>query len=281
VTAASLSALQRHVNRQLHLRQRESSMEQLVAKPIIVGQGPIRVIAMHGWFGSASAWRPFAEVVDTRNFTYVFPDYRGYGTRVAETGDYTIQEIADDTIALADELHWSTFNLVGHSMGGKAIQQVLLNAPARVEKLVAVTPVPASGVPFDEATWSFFSKAWNDRGVREAIIDNTTGSRLSKAWVSKMAAHSFNVSRPEAFAAYLDAWAKGDFSAAVQGNPVPIKVIVGKHDPALSVTVMQSTYMRWYPNAELEILENAGHYPMDETPVALASSIERFLAGKA
>ena len=30
-------------------------------------------------------------------------------------------------------------------------------------------------------------------------------------------------------------------------------------------------------DAELEVLVNAGHYPMFEVPVALATSIERFL----
>jgi pimeloyl-ACP methyl ester carboxylesterase len=56
-----------------------------------------------------------------------------------------------------------------------------------------------------------------------------------------------------------------------------VKVIVGEHDPALSAAVMEQTWLAFYPNAELEVLANAGHYPMFETPVALATSIEEFL----
>ena len=40
---------------------------------------------------------------------------------------------------------------------------------------------------------------------------------------------------------------------------------------------MNATYMAWYPTAELEFMPNAGHYPMDETPIALATSMEAFL----
>jgi pimeloyl-ACP methyl ester carboxylesterase len=43
-------------------------------------------------------------------------------------------------------------------------------------------------------------------------------------------------------------------------------------------TIVQSTWLRWYPNAELVRFSDAGHYAPDETPLALVSAIERFLA---
>jgi len=43
------------------------------------------------------------------------------------------------------------------------------------------------------------------------------------------------------------------------------------------VPLMERTYLRHYRQATLEVLENAGHYPMNETPLALVAAIERFL----
>ena len=40
---------------------------------------------------------------------------------------------------------------------------------------------------------------------------------------------------------------------------------------------MRATFGAWYPNLELEIFPDAGHYAMDESPVALATCVERFL----
>lgn len=65
----------------------------------------------------------------------------------------------------------------------------------------------------------------------------------------------------------------------MRGNPVRVLVIVGEHDAALSAGLMRATWLACYPNATLGVMPNAGHYPVDETPVALATSVERFLAG--
>jgi pimeloyl-ACP methyl ester carboxylesterase len=86
----------------------------------------------------------------TRSFRYVFMNYRGYGERIDVTGDYTVEEIARDALTLADELGVDKFSVVGHSMGGSAAQRVLSLAPDRVTKMVGISPVPASGVPFDD-----------------------------------------------------------------------------------------------------------------------------------
>ena len=243
----------------------------------LVGSGPHRVLVLHGWFGDAHAFAPMEPALSADEFTYAFMDYRGYGGMRDAPGAFTMDEIADDALALADHLGFAEFSLVGHSMGGMAVQRVLAKAPARVRKLVALTPVPASGVPFDEAGWSLFSGAASNADNRHAIIDYTTGNRLSKTWVRRMVDYSLAHAAQPAFAAYLRAWARTDFSGDVAGMPVPVKVIVGEHDPALTPTMMQATFLSTYPDCELEVMANAGHYPMHETPVALATSIENFL----
>ena len=243
----------------------------------IVGNGTHDVLVLHGWFGDAHSFAPMEPALDGAAFRYVFMDYRGYGGMHDVPGAYTMDEIAADALALADHLGFGAFSLVGHSMGAKAAQRLLMRAPERVRKLVALTPVPASAVPFDDDRWALFNGAADRPENRYAIIDYTTGNRLSRAWVQAMVDYSLAHSSRDAFAAYLPAWARTDFSADVVGLRLPVKVVVGEHDAALTPAVMQATYLQHYPNAELEVMANAGHYPMHETPVALATSIENFL----
>jgi pimeloyl-ACP methyl ester carboxylesterase len=245
--------------------------------PRVVGTGPLHVLALHGWFGSATGWGPFAELLDGDRYSVAFLDYRGYGARRGETGAFTLAEISADALAAVDGLGWSQFAVMGHSMGGTAMQRLLADAPDRVRGLLGISPVPSTGVPFDDQGWQLFSSAAEDRSSRHAIIDLTTGNRLSGTWVDSMVQFSLDQSDVAAFGGYLEAWARTDFSAEVQGNPVPVLVVVGEHDPALGAPVMQQTFLQQYPNAALEVLPNAGHYSMYETPVALFTSAERFL----
>ncbi len=249
----------------------------MASSQVTVGSGEHHVLALHGWFGSARGWGALPDYLDPSAYTYAFMDLRGYGGRQQVAGEYTMQEAAGDAVALAAELGWDRFSVIGHSMSGQAIQHVLLQAPGRVRRLVALNPVPATGVPFDDDGWALFSGAAASRDNRFAIIDFTTGGRLPAAFVNHVVQHSLDHSSAEAFGAYLESWAKTDFSEQVKGNPAAVKVIVGEHDPALSAPVMEQTWMRFYPAAELEVIPNAGHYPMFETPAALAASIEEFL----
>src|ERR1700748_2087756 len=108
-----------------------------------VGSGDHHVIALHGWFGSArGGWGHLAGYLNTAQFTYVFSDLRGYGSRRGEEGEFTMAEAAADAIALADDLGWERFSVVGHSMSGVAVQHILLQAPDRGRRLVGVSPVP-------------------------------------------------------------------------------------------------------------------------------------------
>jgi len=247
-----------------------------------VGSGEHVVIALHGWFGSGSGWGPFVDQLDGDRFSYLFPDCRGYGARRDEAGEHTMDEIAADTLALADSVGADRFSLIGHSMGGKAVARVLVDAPERVRALVGLNPVPASGFPWDDDGWALFSGAVADDAKRYAIIDFTTGNRLTSSWVNRMVRHSAEQSTREAFGDYLEAWGHGDFSDRVLASEAavrtPVKIIVGQHDPALAPPLMEQTWLKWHPGAELEVMPNAGHYPMWETPVALATSVEAFLA---
>ncbi len=243
----------------------------------IIGSGSQGVLVLHGWMGDYAVFNPMLPYLDTGTFTYAFVDYRGYGKSRDQAGEHTMKEISSDAIALVDELGWDKFHVVGHSMGGMAVQRVAVDAGARVRSGVCITPVPAAGVPFDEQGWGLFSGAAESDDNRRMILDITTGNRLSGQWLDYMVRASRETTTQGAFADYLIAWAKTNFLDEANGMKTPLLVMPGEHDPALSEAVIKQTFMEWYPNAKLHVLRNAGHYPMQETPVHLATVMEAFM----
>jgi pimeloyl-ACP methyl ester carboxylesterase len=245
---------------------------------VTVGSGDHHVLAIHGWFGSAGGWGSLPEWLDGSAYAWAFMNLRGYGDRQDVAGEFTVDEAAADALAVADDLGWDRFSVVGHSMGAKFGHRMLLAAPDRVRALVGLNAVPAGAVPFDEDGWALFSGAPAEPGNRAAIIDFTTGNKLTRTFIDHIVRNSLDNSTVEAFAAYLQAWAKSDFTAQAKvDTATPVKLIVGVNDPAMSANVMEQTWRVFFPEAELTILPDAGHYPMFESPVSLATSIEEFL----
>lgn len=246
----------------------------------LVGEGSQKVMVLHGWLGDSSAFDPVLPFLDKSTFTYAFMDYRGYGKSIDLPGEHTIAEIGQDALSLADSLGWEQFSLIGHSMGGMAIQWIAAHAPDRILKMTGITPVPASGFPFDAATEALFRGAKDNPENRYAILMHTTGGRLNLMFGRVMTERSLAQTTPDAFDDYLTAWSQTVFFEQVACLQTPFQVLVGEYDPAVTADLMEATLLQWFPNAELTVIENAGHYPMIEVPVTLVTLWESFLTEK-
>ncbi len=76
-------------------------------------------------------------------------------------------------------------------------------------------------------------------------------------------------------------WLKEDFSEEFAKAKIetPVLVIGGNQDlPGFRKEYYDKTISQWIPSAEFSYIENAGHYPMQETPVLFSTLIENHMS---
>jgi pimeloyl-ACP methyl ester carboxylesterase len=241
------------------------------------GTGAEKALVFHGWGLDHSSFASMYPALDIQTFTFAFMDYRGCGLSKDQNGFLLIEEIGQDAIELVDHLKWNTLHLIGHSMGGMVLQWVAATVPSRIKSAVAVTPVPALGAPqMPQERRQFLLKAGDSIEGLAAFFMGGTANRHNVAWAKSMAEKSFEVTDHEVYAKYTLAWADTNFAQKVMGVKVPLKVLVGDHD-TITAEIMKQTILKWFPNSELEVLSNCGHYPMFEIPVNLASICQSYM----
>jgi pimeloyl-ACP methyl ester carboxylesterase len=241
------------------------------------GEGPIRVIVLHGWFVGSQVFEPMLAALDPERFSLAFVDYRGYGGALMADGPYTIETIADDVACIANQLGWSRFAVVGHSMGGKAALRVAVDMGPRITQILGLTPVFAEPAPFGREQLALFRSAAHDPTARAAILNHSTGGLLPANWSNRMAAKSFKTSQERAFADYFESWAFSDFSQEVVNLSQEVLAVAGEHDAGVTEAAVKASWIAKLPNARFRRISGSGHYPMLETPLTLAAVFEEFL----
>ncbi|WP_226346872.1 alpha/beta fold hydrolase [Agilicoccus flavus] len=106
--------------------------------------GGTPVVFVHGNCSSSLFWQPTMLALSVRSYAI---DLRGFGGSDTAPVDATrgLRDFADDVAATLDALEVPRAHLVGWSMGGGVVEQVLLDRPDLVASLTLVAPVSPYG----------------------------------------------------------------------------------------------------------------------------------------
>jgi pimeloyl-ACP methyl ester carboxylesterase len=96
------------------------------------------LVLQHGWPQAWWAWRKMIPLLAER-YRVIVPDLRGHGWSEETRGGYEKENLAQDLIALLDELGHERVRLVGHDWGGFIGFLACLREPERFERFVAMS----------------------------------------------------------------------------------------------------------------------------------------------
>ena len=203
-------------------------------------------------------------------------DTRAHGASDTPPGDYTMDQLGGDVLALLDELKIEHAAFCGISMGGAIGQWLALNAPDRLTALVLANTAPKLGT-YD--TWEARRKAVREGGMLE-ILEPTMQRFFSPENQDTDAAasvrHVFLRTDPRGYAACCAALRDADFRSALHRIRTRTLVIGSDRDPSTPWKENGELLTRDIPGAKALKLDTA-HLSNLEQPLGFNAALLEFL----
>lgn len=169
-----------------------------------------------------------------RRFRIVRYDTRGHGESDAPPGEYTIDQLGRDALAILDAVQATRADVCGLSLGGMTAMWLGIHAPERIDRLILASTGARIGTM---DMWNARMQQVRDAGL-ESIADTvmsrwfTDGYRTSRPEIVARFRDMLLSTRPEGYAGCCAALRDADLRAAIEDIHAPVLVVVGASDPA-------------------------------------------------
>jgi 3-oxoadipate enol-lactonase/4-carboxymuconolactone decarboxylase len=237
---------------------------------------PILVLS-HSIGTDHGMWEP--QVSDLiEHFHVLRYDTRGHGGSDAPAGDYSIEQLGNDLLGLADGLGIRKFAFCGLSLGGAIGQWLAANAPQRIERLILANTAPRFG---SREQWETRIRMVKEGGMA-AIVDLAMQRFFSAETLQRGDPRTESIkslllgTNPAGYIACCAALRDFDSNAFLGKISAPTLVIAGKLDVSTP----------WAGNGEIlaqkiagaqSLQLNAAHLSNLECPRAFSSAVVEFL----
>jgi 3-oxoadipate enol-lactonase len=245
------------------------------------GSGPT-ILFVHGFPLSHTMWRPQLEAFAT-DHRVLAPDLRGFGESDVTEGTVTMEQHADDLMALLDELNVNEpIVLCGLSMGGYIAWQFQQQYSERLRALILCDTRAIADTPEGVENRKRLAKMVVENGsaaVASAMLPNLFSpvtSDRQQASIDELR-ETISATSPQGIAAAsLGMAERPDATPLLPNIETPSLLIVGEDDGISTPKEMQ-TIADAMPNARLEVIPEAGHMSPLENPEPVNAAIREFL----
>lgn len=240
------------------------------------------VLLLHGFPQTGLAWERQITALAAHGYRVVAPDQRGYspGARPRRPEQYRVDRLADDVVAITEELGWAAFDLVGHDWGGAVAWWTAHAHGNRVRSLAVVStshPGALAGAlrtDQDQRERSHYMIDWREAPATEERMLAHDARELRSLYAGKVPQDSVeayvrHLSRPGALTAALNWYRAGRPDAPIGAVDVPTLYVWSTEDSAFGPTAARETG-QWVDGPyRFETLQGVSHWIPEEAPDAL------------
>ena len=225
------------------------------------------------WDGLIDAFGP--------RFRFLRYDQRGHGNSDAPVGDFSMDDLASDLLALMDCFHVDKAVLVGVSMGCVTVLRCAARAPSRCLGVVGCDG-PWRSAPGSAAMWEErFSLV--RKGGMEAMAEPTVRRWFQPDFFTKEPDEVKRIkamvaaTKPEGYFGCGKALQNYDFSADYPALSTAALFLAGAQDGDLPKSMREMADAT--PGSSFQIVDNCGHLPNIEQPETFFKALDGFVCG--
>ncbi len=241
------------------------------------------VTLSHSLATTLSMWEPQAGAIAAR-YRVLRYDTRGHGGTDAPSGPYSLDQLADDAVALFRALGIERTHFIGLSMGGMIGQAVALQHPEMLRSLILCdtsSRIPPEARPM----WEERIRTTEQQGM-EPHVEPTICRWFTPPFAPKNPEIVESVramirqTKPQGYIGCCHAIKALDLTDRLSAIAVPTLIVVGEDDPGTPVAASRAIHERLTGSA-LVILKSASHLSNLEQSEAFNKALLDFLGRQA
>ena len=241
-----------------------------------MGSG-VPLVLVHGFLGSSDMWEPQINFFKN-NFRVIAPALPGFGNSSAMNSCNSIECMAKAILNLLEKKKIKNFNLLGHSMGGMIVQEMVKITDQKILKLICYGTGPRGDIPGRFETIDQSREKLKINGLKD------TAYRIAKTWfIEEEKAKYFYLCEEAGMKTSIEAADNGlvamkNWDGFVNLKNIQNKTLIvwGDQDKAYNLNQVK-TLNDNIPNSDFKVIKDCSHNVHLEKPDEFNRVVEEFL----
>ena len=241
-----------------------------------IGSG-FPLVLVHGYLGSSEMWSLQKEFL-SKNFRVISPALPGFGESYKAQSLNSINAIAKFVFKCLDEKKITEFHLMGHSMGGMIVQEMVKISGDRIKKLIcfatgSIGDIPGRFEPMDTTRERLKKDELKETLNRVPQKWFVEGNKAKYYYLCERAVKNISIQPADNALIAMKNWNGYENLKNIKNQTL---IIWGDKDESYNFNQVDILKKK-IPNSKLEIFKGCGHNTHLEEPQKFNEIVKNFL----